>query len=173
MSYSIRPATEQDIPTMLCIFEAGKQKMRQAGNLLQWTGNYPSDTILRQDISRGFSYIVECGETPIGTFVLALCEDPTYKRIDGGRWLDDTLPYGTIHRIASLSGYKGVADFVIGWSFGKTDSLRIDTHRDNTIMKHIMEKNGFTYCGIIYLANGDERLAYQKLHTRNEANAQP
>ena len=30
------------------------------------------------------------------------------------------------------------------------------------IMQHNIAKHGFTYCGIIYLANGDERLAYQK-----------
>ena len=30
-------------------------------------------------------------------------------------------------------------------------------------MQHNIEKHGFTYCGIIYLANGDARLAYQKL----------
>jgi hypothetical protein len=30
-------------------------------------------------------------------------------------------------------------------------------------MQHNIEKHGFTYCGIIYLASGDKRLAYQKL----------
>ena len=29
-------------------------------------------------------------------------------------------------------------------------------------MQHNIEKHGFTFCGIIYLASGDERLAYQK-----------
>jgi hypothetical protein len=29
-------------------------------------------------------------------------------------------------------------------------------------MQHNILKHGFTYCGIIYLASGDERLAYQK-----------
>ena len=30
-------------------------------------------------------------------------------------------------------------------------------------MQHIIERHGFTYCGIIYLASGDERLAYQRV----------
>jgi hypothetical protein len=30
-------------------------------------------------------------------------------------------------------------------------------------MKHNISKTMFAYCGIIYLANGDERLAYQKI----------
>ena len=33
----------------------------------------------------------------------------------------------------------------------------------NHIMQHNILKHGFTYCGIIHLANGDERRAYQKL----------
>lgn len=31
------------------------------------------------------------------------------------------------------------------------------------IMQHNIVKHGFSYCGIIHLASGDERLAYQKL----------
>lgn len=40
-------------------------------------------------------------------------------------------------------------------------NIRIDTHRDNRIMQHNILKYGFSYCGIIYLLSGDERLAYQ------------
>ena len=39
--------------------------------------------------------------------------------------------------------------------------LRVDTHRENHIMQHLLLKFGFRYRGIIYLQNGDERLAYQ------------
>jgi hypothetical protein len=28
-------------------------------------------------------------------------------------------------------------------------------------MRHVIERYGISYCGIIYLLNGDERLAYQ------------
>ena len=45
----------------------------------------------------------------------------------------------------------------------RENNIRIDTHRDNTIMQHVIQKHGFSYCGIIYLANGDERMAYQKV----------
>lgn len=42
-------------------------------------------------------------------------------------------------------------------------NLRADTHRDNHILQYILKKHGFKYCGIILLANGDERLAFQKV----------
>ena len=41
--------------------------------------------------------------------------------------------------------------------------LRGDTHRDNKIMQRVMEKNGLQYRGIIYLADGDQRLAFEKI----------
>ena len=31
-------------------------------------------------------------------------------------------------------------------------------------MQHNIVKHGFSYCGIIYLASGDERLAYQRIN---------
>ncbi len=160
---TIRLSAETDLPVMQAIFAAAKVKMRKAGNLMQWTGGYPSDDILLQDMRRAFGYIVERDGIPVATFVLAECEDPTYRVIYGGEWLDDELPYGTIHRIASVEGVHGIADAVIAWSLKRVRSLRVDTHRDNLPMQHILTKNGFSYCGIIYLLDGSPRLAYQKL----------
>ena len=41
------------------------------------------------------------------------------------------------------------------------DNLRIDTHDDNKKMQHLIEKNGFIRCGIIYVYDGSPRIAYQ------------
>ena len=38
-------------------------------------------------------------------------------------------------------------------------TIRFATYDD---IPAIILKHGFTYCGIIYLLSGDERLAYQK-----------
>ena len=160
---NIRSARLSDIPVIQAIIEEAKQKMRSSGNFRQWTEGYPSEEVLRDDIARGFSYVVEAQGCPIATFVLAVCEEPTYKKIYDGQWLDDVLPYGTIHRVGSRAGVHGVLAEVLRWSFGQIGNIRVDTHRDNLPMRHLMEKHGFTYCGIIYLLNGDERLAYQKL----------
>ena len=42
-------------------------------------------------------------------------------------------------------------------------SVRIDTHEDNIPMQNMIEKNGFKKCGIIYLLDGNKRLAYEKI----------
>lgn len=67
------------------------------------------------------------------------------------------------HRIASYPDAHGIFGSIMDFCFSKDPNIRIDTHRDNTIMQHVMTKYGFTYCGIIYLASGDDRLAYQRI----------
>ena len=57
----------------------------------------------------------------------------------------------------------GVFRAIMDWCFSRDCNIRIDTHRDNRIMQHVILGYGFSYCGIIYLASGDERLAYQKI----------
>jgi RimJ/RimL family protein N-acetyltransferase len=41
--------------------------------------------------------------------------------------------------------------------------VRIDTHADNKVMQHVLEKRGFRRTGIIYLENGDPRIAFEKV----------
>ena len=39
-------------------------------------------------------------------------------------------------------------------------SVRIDTHHEN-VMRKLIERNGFVYCGIITLSNGELRDAFE------------
>ncbi len=158
---TIRPSTQADIPTLLQIAEEAKQTMRESGNQHQWTDGYPSAEVFREDILRGVSYVVEREDKPVATFALIPGPDVTYAKIYEGQWLSDE-PYYVIHRIASRQGVSGVLKLVVDYAFGQTKSIRIDTHRDNAIMQHLLKKLGFTYCGIIYLLSGDERLAFEK-----------
>ena len=68
-----------------------------------------------------------------------------------------------IHRIAVKYHGRGIADFCFNECFKQFPIIRIDTHEDNIPMQRCLSKNGFEYCGIIYLANGSKRLAYQKI----------
>jgi len=56
----------------------------------------------------------------------------------------------------------GVGAFCLNWCFEQRGNIRVDTHHDNAPMQRLLDKLGFTYCGIIWLANGEERLAFQK-----------
>lgn len=157
----IRKTTENDIEELLRIYEDARRFMRETGNESQWTGEYPGADILKKDIGEGRSYVCEENGRILGTFYFMEDTEPTYLEIYGGRWINGK-PYGVVHRIAVAERGRGVAAYCLDWCFEKCRNLRIDTHRDNAPMRKALEKSGFSYCGVIRLANGDERLAYQK-----------
>ena len=98
----------------------------------------------------------------VATFAFIKGPDVTYTNIYEGEWMDNSLPYYVIHRMASVHGVHGVFKSILEYCFERTGNIRIDTHRQNSIMRNALEKYGFEYCGIIYLLDGAERLAYQR-----------
>lgn len=161
--WTIRQARPDELDLLMALYDDGRLIMRQSGNLKQWTHGYPSRELIASDIARGYSHLCIAPDgQPAGVFALIPGQDPTYARIYQGAWTDDSRPYATLHRLSSRPGIHGVAQACIAWSFARHPNLRADTHRDNHIMQHVLTRQGFAYCGIIYLANGDERLAYQK-----------
>ena len=157
----VRRSNMEDIPAMMELYAQARVFMREHGNPNQWDENYPSRELLEKDIAFGNSYIVEDDEKNLAaTFAFIKGEDPTYYGIENGAWLNHE-PYGTIHRLAGNTSYHGIASGCISWCKSQIGNLRADTHEDNKIMQHLLEKNGFVRCGIIHLANGAPRIAYQ------------
>lgn len=158
-----RGAVRADLAQIMQIYARARAAMREAGNPTQWGNSYPPQSLLEEDIdtNRLFVYVVNGHLEAVFYFFLG--SDPTYAVIEDGAWLDDKLPYGTLHRIASAGTRKGVASDVLDWCAERCESLRVDTHADNKTMQHILEKKGFTRCGIIHVEDGSPRIAYQKL----------
>lgn len=160
---NIRHSTYDDLPQLMVIYREARQIMLDSGDLHQWKEGYPPEELIRQDIDRGVSYAVEDGGTVVGAFAFIPGEDPTYRVIEGGAWKDNVRPYCTIHRLGSLKSSSGVAKACFDWCWEQIHNLRVDTHEDNVIMRHCIERAGFEYCGIIHLLNGAPRLAFQKI----------
>ena len=160
---TIRPTTYADIEALQAIFDYARAQMAADGNPTQWGDGYPSREQLMSDIQRGVSYIVEHKGQPCATFVFIIGEDPTYHYIEDGQWLDDTLPYGTIHRIASNGEQRGIFHTVLHWCSAQCSNIRIDTHQDNARMIHLIQQAQFTRGGIIYTRDNSPRIAYQRL----------
>ena len=157
---NIRKSTTADLPRIEEIYTLARVFMREHDNPNQWAGVYPSVDVVKQDIEAGKSYVCEDEGQVVATFYFAVEQDPTYKVIVDGNWLSDEA-YGVIHRIASVK--KGAGSFCINYGFEKCKNLRIDTHEDNYVMQNMLVKNGFKRCGIIFLENGDPRVAFQKI----------
>lgn len=161
---TIRPAVlPQDAERILEVFAAAKAIMVADGNTKQWVNGYPSLEVVQADLEKNGAFVVEDDGRIVAYFAFLPSPEPTYSTIYNGQWLDDTQPYHVIHRIASLPDVHGIFQSVMEFCFANEHNIRIDTHRDNRIMQHNIQNHGFSYCGIILLANGDERLAYQKI----------
>lgn len=163
MEYQVRKARMEDLPTILRLRDEARSIMRKNGNMQQWPEGYPLDETFIKDIECGHSYMMETDGEAAATFAFIPCPEPTYAKIYEGEWFQEDRPYYVIHRIASTAASCGVMKTLLDYCFQQTDNIRIDTHRDNKIMRNSLQKNGFRYCGIIYLANGDERLAFQRI----------
>ena len=160
---TIRPTTYADIEVLLDIFAYARAQMAADGNPTQWGDGYPTREQLENDIQRGVSYVIVHEGMPCATFVFIIGDDPTYAYIEDGQWLDDTLPYGTIHRIASNGQRRGIFRTVLDWCSAQCSNIRIDTHQANARMIHLIEQAQFTRCGIIYTRDHSPRIAYQKI----------
>lgn len=158
---SFRKSAPSDLPRLLELADRARLTMRSCGNMNQWINGYPSKEVFENDIAHGHSYVMEESRQVVATFAFIPSPEPTYNKIYQGQWLNEA-PYYVIHRIAGSPSRKGCLKEIIDYCFSLTDNIRIDTHRDNVIMRHMLKKLGFTYCGIIYLADGAERLAFQK-----------
>lgn len=172
----VRKASYEDIPRLMEIYSSARQIMRNSGNLHQWDNSYPSEDIIKKDISEGYCNVLCRPES--GYIIAAMAfipgPDPTYEKIYDDismtaecSWPDDE-PYHVIHRIAVEEPGHGAFGQLMEWAFrrlsdsGCSPVIRIDTHADNVIMHHLMDKNGFKRCGVIRLASGDPRIAYIK-----------
>ena len=160
---TIRPTTYADIEVLLDIFAYARAQMAADGNPTQWGDGYPTREQLENDIQRGVSYVIVHEGMPCATFVFIIGDDPTYQYIEDGQWLDDTLPYGTIHRIASNGQLRGIFRTILDWCSAQCSNIRIDTHQANARMIHLIEQAQFTRCGIIYTRDHSPRIAYQKI----------
>lgn len=157
----IRIAHDEDLAEVMAVLAAAKGIMRASGNDGQWVNGYPSEEVILEDIAKGNGFVVLDGGRIVAYFAFIASPEPTYARIYNGAWLNDSIPYHVVHRIGSYPEVHGIFKTVMDWCFERDPNIRIDTHRDNRIMQHCIDRYGFSYCGIIYLESGDERLAYQ------------
>lgn len=165
-----RKTAPEDLPAVLEIIRQAQESLRLLG-IDQWQNGYPDEETIRGDIARGYGYVLADEEGISATTAISLDGEPTYRVISGGRWRSGGA-YGVIHRVAAAGKRRGrgLASELF-WQASRiclkngVCSLRADTHRGNLPMQGALAKNGFRRCGVIFLADGSERLAYEKLLT--------
>lgn len=176
---TFRKATMADVPDLEELYEKGRAAIATFG-IDQWQNGYPAKADIVKDIEENILWVSEDTDAPgkiASVFALLLNGEPTYDKIVGddeipeGQWLTgDNHNYAAIHRITVSPDFRGrgVAGQTMAFGIeqakeaGKT-SLRIDTHRGNLAMRGMLQKNGFTHCGTIFLKSGEKRVAYERV----------
>lgn len=163
-----RKSTLEDVDTIMNIIKEAQKYFIDA-KIDQWQNNYPNLEIIKNDIISNNGYVLIKDNDLCAIVTVSFNDESTYNAIYEGRWLSNE-DYAVIHRIAVKSNYKrlGLSSFIIKQVEelclkNNVHSIKVDTHRDNIVMQNTLKKNGFKYCGIIYLDNGSERLAFEKL----------
>ena len=157
----IRKTKITDVAACEEIYAAAREYMKAAGNPDQWSGAYPDSVEILSDIASGTGYVVEDEGEVVAVFYFSAGPDATYSKIYDGEWKSNE-PYAVIHRVAVKHHGRGIIDFIFSECFAAAGHLRIDTHRDNIPMQKVLKRNGFEYCGIIYIETGAERIAFEK-----------
>lgn len=151
-------------PQINNIFNKARQYMRRNGNSVQWTNGYPQKQTIACDVADGCFYLICLNGRIVACFCMRPSPEPTYAKIYNGQWPDDE-PYNVIHRLASDGTVGGIALLAIRFALAK-GNLRIDTHEQNATMISILEKEGLTRCGTIYVTDGTPRIAFHKNGTK-------
>ena len=167
----IRKARPDDLDNMMEIYESARTYMAKTGNPKQWgaTG-WPPRELIEQDIRQEKCYVCirDGGIAAVFFFDFGENIDPCYDVIEDGEWLDPS-PYGVVHRIAAAQEGTGAGAFCINWAFEQCGHLRMDTHPDNRVMRHLLLKLGFQRRGIIHIVeDSDPRIAYEKSRRRTQ-----
>ncbi|MBS4750465.1 N-acetyltransferase [Granulicatella sp. zg-ZJ] len=155
-------AKVEQLPQILNIYAYAREQMKKSGNPNQWKDNRPPIDAIKEDIRQKRCFLLVEKDVICGVFAFMIEPDIYYRAIYHGNWLNDE-PYGVIHRVASSGQRKGVLNDILDYCETQIDNIRIDTHEDNRIMQHLLEKRAYVKCGIIFVDDQTPRLAYQKV----------
>lgn len=168
-----RLAAPGDIGRIMEIVAQAQDFMKSQG-LDQWQDGYPHDFVFLEDIRMGRCHLLTEGGVSIAVFTVSTSPEKCYEGIRDGKWLTDGERYAVVHRAAVSSDYRrsGIGAIIMSESESIAAqkgcvSVRVDTHRDNRAMRRLLERCGYTHCGMVFLEGPEKprlaREAYEKL----------
>ena len=170
MDFIYKKPTLDQIDDIMIAVEDSRELLKEQGNG-QWQDGYPNRDSFITDIKNGRLFAIFDDNNPdilVGVCACTYYEED-YSHLYEGQWLTD-LPYMVMHRVALKKEYRnkgyGKRLFEVFIDVATKEgyhSLRIDTHEYNDIMRHIITKFGFIYCGKAILTPNKDRVVYEKV----------
>lgn len=165
-----RKSTLSDVKKIMEIIKQAQESLKELG-IDQWQDNYPNSKVIENDINNDCSYILKKNNEIISTIAISFDGEENYENISEGEWITGSnSKYAVIHRVAASNSVRGsgIANKLFKYAENlckenNIPSVKIDTHEGNIPMQKFLNKNGYKYCGVIYLENGDKRVAFEKV----------
>lgn len=164
--FSLQPVTMDDKETAMKLICEAKRFLGSQG-IDQWQAGYPDETSIREDIENQRGYFIADGKLKAAYLCIDFKGEPAYNTLNG-RW-KSSRPYAVIHRLAIAEAYRGKGlsrtVFQLAEALCKEkniSSIRVDTDEKNLIMRHVITRNGFEYCGTVWFQNSSKQ-AYEKI----------
>ena len=168
MNYKYRLANLNDIDEVMIAVEDARALLKEEGNG-QWQFGYPSRDDFINDIKNNNLYVVLTNDGEIASVCAITGYEEAYMHMYEGKWLTD-YEYLVMHRVAVKAKYRGQgygkALFEVFIDVAKNKgikSLRIDTHKNNSLLLHLFDLFGFIYCGKAILPPDKDRVMYEKI----------
>ena len=172
-TFEFKKISQTEIDATLSILEDAKAELKETS--FQWQNGYPNRASLSSDIENGILF----GEYENGVLLafFAMIEEPDedYFYIEGEGWQIPAEEKKSliVHRVAVKKEQygkglgKGIFDFAKEYAKKKSLlAIKIDTHEKNIRMKRLLEGQGFSHRGTIYIGRektNKARLAYEYL----------
>jgi RimJ/RimL family protein N-acetyltransferase len=164
----LRKAVESDVKSIMNIIKQAQEYLKKH-EINQWQDEYPNIETIKNDICNKNAYVLLKDNKIVGTVAVSFEEEKNYDFIYNGEWLSNNK-CAVIHRIAVDDNSKGlglssliVKNIEEACLNEGVHSIKVDTHKENESMIRLLQKNGFEYCGIIFLLDKSERIAFEKI----------
>jgi len=165
----LRKAKNNELDKILQIINEGKQFLKEQG-INQWQYGAPGINDIEKDIKQETSYVYELDGEIVGTAMLNTY-DADYEKYPT-IWTKCNN-YLVIHRLSVKKecrsqgvSHKFMNDIILFAKENSVEYIRIDTHKDNVIMRKYLSKNNFKELDEIKLSiknslDDKERIAYE------------
>ena len=165
----LKKANSTEIEEIMSVIKDGKEFLKQQG-INQWQHGSPGCSDVENDIKQETSYVYELDGEIVGTAMLNTYDADYEKYLTIWTKCNNYL---VIHRLAVKKeyrsqgiGHKFMNDIILFAKENSVEYIRIDTHKDNVIMRKYLSKNNFKELDEIKLSmknslDDKERIAYE------------
>ncbi|PWI28885.1 hypothetical protein DI383_14420 [Flavobacteriaceae bacterium LYZ1037] len=142
----IEKGTLSDLNELFQIYLNGKNELEKKG-IYQWTDNYPTRSIIENDLKNGVLFVLKNGNEIIGAINISEEQEPEYETIN---WEFDDSKVLVIHRLVVDPKYQGKGyarkfmDFAEKYANENNyTSIRLDAYSQNKRVIDFYEKRKY------------------------------